>query len=187
MPRKRREKQEPEYIVRRATPADLIFIANMNASTFEGSNRNVQNALSWARGLYKSAPLYQYFVIADKANEDKPLGYAGWMLHGGFERIEPIFELDQITIAAEARRGGIGGTLIRECISRIAPWLADMSPRCAEIVSVVVWGYEDNPPAVRLYKKIFTDGVRGERTQFEERKELMWRLRVRVKDNNVVW
>lgn len=177
-----RKKQQPStrYTIRRASPVDLCFIAKIHTEVFTGSNGNIQSALSWARSQWKSAPTYQYYVIAEKKCEHLVLGYAGWQMHGGFDRIEPVVELDQIGIAPEAQGKGLGEILIRFCADKIASWLGSISSRCLGHVSIVVWGYADNAPALALYKKIFTEGTCGERTQFENRKELMLRWRVPV-------
>ena len=158
---------------------DLQQIAEINKQVFTGS-ATYASAYTWIHTLWKTEPVYQYFVIVNTHEPEKVLGYAGFQIHGGFDRIEPVVELDQIGIATFAQGSGLGTFLILECICRIAPWLAKTNSSCAGFVTFVVWGYADNKPAMRLYAKLFTEGVCGKRTQFGDREEYMYRLRVPV-------
>ncbi len=175
--------QEPKldsYIIRKAEQmSDLHQMAEINRKVFAGSG-NIANGLEWIYNLWKSGPIYQYYVIKSEHDQGTVLGYSGWQVHGGFDRIEPTIELDQIGIATFAQGKGLGEKLIRSCITQIAPWIATRSSRCGGYVSFIVWGYCDNAPAMRLYGKIFTEGVCGIRTQFENREEFMHRLRVPI-------
>jgi ribosomal protein S18 acetylase RimI-like enzyme len=178
------EKKSPKksdlYVVRHATRGDLVRIADINTEVFSGNADNLANALNWVQSLYEASPVYRYFVITNTSETNVVLGYAGWQVHGGFHRSEPVAELDQIGVIKAAHGKGLGERLLRTCITTITRELALVSVLFAGFVTFVVWGYADNIPAMRLYAKLFTEGVCGERTQFGTRKEHMYRLRVEV-------
>lgn len=173
--------QQETYVIRKAIQLiDLAQIAQINKDVFAGSV-HVHSAFEWIHTLCKARPIYQYYVITNTTDKQAVLGYAGWQVHGGWDRIEPVIELDQIGIAKSAQGKGLGEELIRSSLAELAPWLAHRSAGCKGIITAIVWGYTDNAPAMHLYGKIFTEGVCGKRIQFDNREENMYRLRITLK------
>ena len=82
-------------ILRRAQERDLESIARINAEVFLGDRDRPESAREWVECLWRAFPLYQYLVVESGG---ELAGYAGWQLHGGFHRAEPVIELDQIGI-----------------------------------------------------------------------------------------
>ncbi len=76
-------------IIRRATETDIASIATINSSVFLGDRDRVEGAREWITCLFRSFPVYQYFVVEDAGTV---VGYAGWQVHGGFHRAEPVIE-----------------------------------------------------------------------------------------------
>jgi len=163
--------------MRRAVEADLRSIAAINTAVFLGDRDRLESALEWVTCWFHAYPLYQYFVV----EVDGTLaGYAGWQVHGGFKRAEPVVELDQIGIAREYQGLGLAPDLMRKCMREIVEWTKQKNDRIESHVTFVVWGYTFNFNALSVYAKQFGDGVCGFRTQFGSRAESMLRLRMPV-------
>ncbi len=163
--------------VRRCEEVDLPKIALINSSVFLGDRGQVESAHEWIKCWYKAFPLYQYFVIEV---DDELSGYAGWQVHGGFRRPEPVIELDQIGIDRKYQGHKLGPHLMRECIRELAEWMQQKNDRIESHITFVVWGYTFNFNAISVYAKQFGDGVCGLRTQFGNRAESMLRLRMPI-------
>jgi len=160
--------------VRRATEADLPHIAAINAAVFLGDRDRIASALEWVTCWFRAFPLYQYFVVEC---DGKIAGYAGWQLHGGFLRAEPVVELDQIGIDRAYQGLGLAPLLMRECMQSLVDWAQEKNDRIESHVTFIVWGYTFNFNAMSVYAKHFGDGICGFRTQFGDRAESMLRLR----------
>lgn len=160
--------------IRRATEADLERIASINMAVFLGDRDQPESALEWATCLFRSFPIYQYFVVEEGG---VVAGYAGWQIHGGFHRAEPVIELDQIGVAREHEGKGLGTALVEECTKELVSWMQKKNKRIESCITFVVWGYTLNFNAMNVYAKQFGDGVRGFRIQFGDRAESMFRRR----------
>jgi len=160
--------------IRRATEADIPDIAAINASVFLGDRDRLDSATAWVTCWFRAFPLYQYFVVECDGNI---AGYAGWQLHGGFLRAEPVIELDQIGISRTYQGLGLAPLLMRECMQAIIDWVGETDDRIESHVTFIVWGYTFNFNAMSVYAKHFGDGICGFRTQFGDRAESMLRLR----------
>jgi GNAT superfamily N-acetyltransferase len=160
--------------IRPATTGDLDVIAAINASVFLGDRDNAASARRWVDCWRNAYPLYQYFVACDG---DTVVGYAGWQLHGGFLRAEPAVELDQLGVVPEAQGKGVGPQLIEEGIDLLMAFIQKTNNRIESRVTFVVWVYEHNANARKVYERFFTDGECGKRMQFGDRPEIAYRLR----------
>jgi len=163
-----------EIIVTRATEADLEKIASINAAVFLGDRDRMDSALEWTTCWFRAFPLYQYFVLR---LDGAFAGYAGWQVHGGFRRAEPVIELDQLGIDRAHQGQGLAPLLIRECMRVLVQWMQEKNDRIESHITFVVWGYTFNFNAMSVYARLFGDGVCGFRTQFGSRAESMLRLR----------
>jgi ribosomal protein S18 acetylase RimI-like enzyme len=166
-----------DILMRHAEETDLAAIAHINSSVFLGDRDRVEGAKEWVGAWLKAFPLYQYFVV--EAN-DTVVGYAGWQLHGGFHRAEPVIELDQIGIDQAYQGNGLAPQLTKYSIREMAAGLRQKNNRIESHISFVVWVYALNFNAISVYAKDFTDGVCGMRTQFGSRAEVMLRLRMPI-------
>lgn len=163
--------------MRRATETDLNAIASINTSVFLGDRDQFASALEWVTCWFRSFPMYQYFVV----EVDGVLaGYAGWQVHGGFHRAEPVIELDQLGIARAHQGRGLAPHVMRECMRELAEWMQGKNDRIESQITFIVWGYTFNFNAMSVYAKQFGDGVCGFRTQFGNRAESMLRLRMPI-------
>lgn len=164
-------------IIRRAEERDLDAIAAINSSVFLGDRDRLAGAREWVACWHRAFPLYQYFVIE---SEETVVGYAGWQLHGGFHRAEPVIELDQIGIHPDHQSKGLAPQLTQHCMRELAAWLKTKNDRIESHITFVVWAYALNFNAINVYAKNFTDGVCGMRLQFGMRAENMLRIRVPI-------
>ncbi|HVX90592.1 MAG TPA: GNAT family N-acetyltransferase [Candidatus Paceibacterota bacterium] len=165
-----------DHTIRRATEADLPRIAEINSGVFLGDRDNLNSALDWATCWFKAYPLYQYFVVEI---EGKVVGYAGWQMHGGFSRSEPVFELDQLGIDRAYQGQHLGPQINTDCIRHLVKWCKERDTRIESHVTFVVWAYATNFHAINVYASQFVE-MRGFRIQFGDRAENMLRLRVPI-------
>jgi GNAT superfamily N-acetyltransferase len=163
--------------VRLAIPEDLPRMVAINAQVFLGDRDHPEGAMEWMQAQMNAHPVYQYFVILV---DGVVAGYAGWQMHGGFHRAEPVVELDQIGIDPTYQAKGLGLRLLSESENRVVDFLMQKNDRIESHVSVVVWVYSLNFNAVAVYAKSFGQGVRGFRIQFGERGENMLRKQIPV-------
>ena len=162
-------------IVRRAGEDDLRRIAEIDAEVFLGDRGSPQTAEEWIRCWFRAFPLYQYFVIvADR----EVAGYAGWQIHGGFSRPEPVVEFEQIGVDPKFEGKGLGTKLMNESMHQVVSWLCQKNSRIESHVTVVVWVYAMNFNAITVYAKSFGDGITGMRVQYGNRAEIMLRGRI---------
>jgi len=164
-------------VMRRAQERDLETIARINAQVFLGDRDRLEGAHEWVRCWWQAFPLYQYFVVE---SADKVLGYAGWQMHGGFHRAEPVVELDQIGIAREHQGNGLAPQLTGYSMRELAKWIKGKNDRIESHLTFIVWAYALNFNALNVYAKDFTDGVCGMRIQFGSRAENMLRIRMPI-------
>lgn len=163
-----------EPIVRRATEADLPMIAQINAQQFNGQKGDLDTALRWVRCRFASHPIYHYCVIE---REGCVVGYIGWEVHGGFLRPSPALELEQIAIDKESQKQGLGDVLTRKSMDEMLTWIQAHNNRIESNITVFVWGYSDNFPALSLYAKRFPH-ARGFRMAYGGRAETMFAFEV---------
>lgn len=164
-------------ILRRAEERDLPAIARINSAVFLGDRDRLAGATEWIACLWRAFPLYQYFVVE---SEGTLAGYAGWQMHGGFHRAEPVIELDQIGIDSNHQGVGLAPKLTEYSMREMSAWLRQKNDRIESHITFVVWAYALNFNALNVYAKDFTDGVCGMRTQFGQRAENMLRVRLPV-------
>ncbi len=160
--------------VRPAAPGDVARIAEIYAAVFLGDRDKPESALEWVMCWYNARPLYQYFVIEV---DGVVAGYAGWQVHGGFQRAEPVIELDQLGIDKAYQGQRLGPELVRASVDELTAWIQTKNDRIESHVTFVVWAYTLNFNAMNVYAKQFADGVRGSRHQFGDRAESMLRWR----------
>ncbi len=166
-----------EVLLRRAEERDLAVIAHINSTVFLGDRDRAEGAREWVEALYKSYPVYQYFIVEI---DGAVAGYAGWQMHGGFHRAEPVVELDQIGIDPAYQGNQLAPQLTRYGMRELAEWLKKKDNRIESHIAFIVWAYVLNFNAISVYAKDFTDGVCGMRTQFGQRAEVMLRVRLPV-------
>jgi GNAT superfamily N-acetyltransferase len=164
-------------VVRRAEQIDIEQIGVINGMVFLGDRDQQEGAANWAQCWFNAFPLYQYFVIEE---ESEVVGYAGWQLHGGFHRSEPVIELDQVGVLPSHQGKGLAPRLIQECMRQLLDWTKDHNDRIESHLTFVVWAYALNFNAISVYARYFTDGVSGLRTQFGARAENMLRVRLPI-------
>lgn len=162
-------------IVREATEKDISAIAQINGDVFLGNRDNIEHATSWVRAHFLAHPVYHYFVIE---KDGVFAGYAGMQIHGGLLRALPVVEVEQVGVSRMFQGQGLGPLLMKEAIRQSAELLQKLDNRIESHITFTVWVYEHNENALKVYEKIFTDGLAGERTQYGDRKEIMLRLRV---------
>jgi len=163
-----------DIVIRRAAEADLERIAAINTAVFLGDRDKIESACEWIRCWYNAFPLYHYFVIEV---DGTVAGYAGWQLHGGFQRAEPVVELDQVGIDKAYQGQALAPKLIDACVRELTAWIQTKDERIESHVTFVVWAYTLNFNAMNVYAQLFADGVAGSRLQFGERAESMLRWR----------
>ena len=163
--------------MRRAEQKDISAIAAINSKVFLGDRNKIEGAEEWAESWFDAFPLYQYFIIEV---EGVFAGYAGWQMHGGFHRAEPVIELDQLGIDPTYQGQQLGPQLTKYSMREMAAWLRQKNDRVESHISFVVWVYALNFNAISVYAKDFTDGPCGFRTQFGNRAEVMLRLRMPI-------
>lgn len=164
-------------VIRKAVSEDVFAMVDINSRVFLGDRSHPDGAKEWMEALLRAHPVYQYYV-ADV--EGIIAGYAGWQLHGGFHRAEPVVELDQIGVHRSFQGSGIGTQLLAESENAVVDFLVSKNDRIESHVSVVVWAYAFNFNALAVYAKTFGQGVRGFRIQFGERGENMLRKQIPV-------
>ena len=166
-----------EYVFRAATEFDIEGIARINSQVFLGDKDKPESAREWIECLWRARPLYQYYVVAC---ESEVVGYAGWQMHGGFRRPEPVVELDQLGIDPTHQSNGLGTKLTEYAMREIMRVLRAKNDRIESHVTFVVWDYALNFNAISVYAKSFNDGVAGMRVQFGNRAENMLRVRLPI-------
>jgi len=166
-----------EVNIRRATELDVPHIARINAGVFLGDRGDLEGSAEWVSCWLKAFPLYQYFVIE---YNNVFAGYAGWQLHGGFHRAEPVIELDQLGIDPSHQGRQLAPQLTKHSMREISQWIKEKNTRIESHITFVVWAYALNFNALSVYAKDFTDGVCGMRTQFGSRAENMLRIRMPI-------
>ncbi len=160
--------------IRHATEVDIPRMATINTSVFLGDRDKVKSAEEWMTCWLKAYPLYHYFVVEING---LVVGYAGWQMHGGFQRAEPVIELDQLGVDKAYQGQHLGPELMRHSIDELTRWVQSKNERIESHVTFVVWAYTLNFNAMNAYAKLFADGVRGSRLQFGDRAESMLRWR----------
>lgn len=180
--------REKEIFIRRATEKDIPHIAGVNAKVFAGNRDNPEKAGWWVSCLFKSFPLYQYF-IAEVGG--KFAGYIGWEMQGGYLRSDPAVklgqlgsspeedeekeavELEQLGIDPDFAGMGIATKLTQESLEKhVIPWVAETNTRINSDINCIVWFYINNHNARRVYEKCgFTEEC-GRRKQYGDREEV---------------
>lgn len=166
-----------DLILRRAEERDLAAIARINSTVFLGDRDREEGAQEWVSSMAMAHPIYHYFVAE---MDGVVAGYAGWQMHGGFHRAEPVIELDQIGIDPAHQGKQLAPQLTRHGMSELASWVKKKNDRIESHITFIVWAYALNFNAISVYAKDFTDGVCGMRTQFGNRAEVMLRVRLPV-------
>ncbi len=166
-----------KIVLRCAEERDHFSIACINSTVFLGDRDREEGSQEWVASMAKAHPVYHYFVAEI---EGVIAGYAGWQMHGGFHRAEPVIELDQIGIDPTHQGKQLAPQLTRFGMRELADWLKKKNDRIESHISFIVWAYALNFNAISVYAKDFTDGVCGMRTQFGNRAEVMLRVRVPV-------
>lgn len=161
--------------VREAREGDVPSIAKINEEVFLGNRDNAECAGLWIAAHFAAYPVYHYYVIE---KDGVFAGYVGIQIHGGLLRASPVVEVEQVGVSPAFQGQGLGPILMKESIRQSAEFLQKLDNRIESHITFMVWAYEHNENALKLYGKIFTDGVMGERTQYGDRKEVMLRLRI---------
>lgn len=112
--------------IRRAAETDIKKIAAINTSVFLGDRDRLESAYEWVQCWFTAFPLYQYFVIE---MDGELAGYAGWQIHGGFHRAEPVIELDQLGIDKRYQGQKLAPHFMRECMRELVEWMQQKNDR----------------------------------------------------------
>ena len=159
--------------IREARPEDLSQIAKINSQIFLGHRNDPESALQWMTGLFNASPVYRYFVAA---RGNKILGYAGWQWHGGFNRSEPVIELEQLGVSPKHQGEKIGPALVGCGFEFWLETAQELGGQIESHVTFTVWSYIHNQNAMSIYNNLF-DEVDGYRKQYSGRAEVMLRSR----------
>ncbi len=158
-----------EVKTRRAVEQDLAAIAAINTNVFLGDRDRLESAIEWVQCWWRAFPLYQYFVIEV---DGKLAGYAGWQVHGGFNRAEPVVELDQLGIDRAHQSQGLGTTLMQSCIRELSDWMQKKNSRIESHVTFTVWGiYVQLQRNERVRQTVRRRGVRVSDSIREQRRK----------------
>lgn len=161
--------------IRAAEERDIPMIAQINGDVFLGNKDNLEHASLWVKVHFDAFPMYQYFVLE---KNEAFAGYVGMQIHGGLLRASPVVEVEQVGIAREFQKQGLAEMLVNVAIEQSAELIKEFDNRIESHITFIVWAYQNNENALKVYEKIFTDGKYGERTQYGDRKEVMLRLRL---------
>ena len=159
------------FRIREARKADLQEIARINAKVFLGQRKDKESAIQWVSALFAARPVYRYFVAEEN---DKILGYAAWQWHGGFNRAEPVIELEQLGVDPAHQGQGIGPALVKHGFAFWTKAVQDQSGQVESHVTFTVWCYTLNLNAMKIYSELFGK-IEGMRTQYANRAETMFR------------
>lgn len=124
------------WLLRRAGVDDLDAIMRLETSTF-GSD-------AWSEGAMRSelaSPHAYYLVAVPEERPDEIDGYAGLLAPASAQQAD----IQTIAVAPEARRAGLGRTLMLQLMT-------EARQRCAREVFLEVRA--DNPGAQSLYEKL---------------------------------
>lgn len=141
-------------MIRVATPLDIAGIATINRLSFSG-NKPEGMAEKWVTSHMNQGDAYHYFV--DDA-EGKIVGYIGWEIKGGFARVVPVIELEQLAVHPDQRGQGLGKKLIEETFAMMKQWVKTAQPEAAKL-KVFVLTKKDNTAAQAIYKTICPDPI----------------------------
>src|SRR3989338_10183135 len=162
-------------VVRRAEEKDLPAMAKINADVFSGDRDNPESAEKWMRCFFNAYPLYQYFVVEV---DNTIAGYIGWQFHGGFLRSSPVIELEQLGVSKVYQGHKLGPKLTEESMKEVVRWCRKNNNRIESHIYIIVWAYENNDNAKKIYREKFSEGLLGMRIQHGDRAETMLRLKV---------
>lgn len=146
-------------MIRKATENDILAIAEMNRQGFSG-NKPPGMAEKWVASHFAQGDQYHYYV--EEKNE-KVVGYIGWEVRGGFAREIPVIELEQMGVHQDFRGQGIATHLVEQTFLLMKQWVKHSQPEATHC-KVFVWSRHENKTAQSVYKNIFLDGIKGERS-----------------------
>jgi len=174
-----------EIYVREAVEKDLDTIAKLGAEAFKGHGGSISSSKEWSNCWFRAFPMYQYYVAIIRWTEsftlEQVIGFVGWQVHGGFNRAQPVLELEQIAIDVNHRGQNLAPLLIEKSFLKIVEWMKEENSQLQDEINVIVWGYSSNLSAMRLYLRKFTDGVVGTRLQYgDDKVESMLRYREKL-------
>jgi ribosomal protein S18 acetylase RimI-like enzyme len=152
--------------VRRAQEGDLASLGPINVGCFSG-NSNSADAAAWMRA-WQEDPMFRTWVATDNG---RVVGYIVWQILGGWNRKEPVIELQQLAVDESQRRNGAGYALIERTLMPVGQWVRSTNRFCGDIGKIIVWAMVDNP-ANRLYRKFFSE-VGGFRLMFSKPENMM--------------
>lgn len=150
-------------LIRLAIEEDLEAIAEINSLVFNGNKDYPLMALGCVQDWWRSASSH-YLFIAQTNGE--VLGYITWREEGGQVRYQPVLELDQLGVHPKFQRNGLAGILIPQSMDTVIQRIIEKNVRLGPVILAIVWVYEDNEPANKVYKQFFTDGILGRRNQY---------------------
>ena len=155
---------ENGIIIRRATEADLLEMAEIGIENFSGHGGRIETAQSWIETWQKASPMYHVFVAV---RGERIIGYIDWRYEGGFGRQHPVAELDQVGLRRGEPKGqGLGKQLIRESLDTMRRWTKENLHQ-ATLLRIVVWFYANNTGAHGAYAEFFPEPA-GFRIQYSE-------------------
>lgn len=129
---------------------DLPQIAEINSICFSG-NGNHHDAEKWMRTRFNNEA-FRIWVAEISA---EIAGYIAWEIKGGFNRKEPVTELEQMAVATSHRRQGVGYNLIAQSILSVGQWIRETNKVCGNTGTIIVWALADNNGANELYRRFF--------------------------------
>lgn len=129
-------------LIRAFLPDDLPAVARIHAEAFPRQHRSEE----WIACNVRAFPRCRYFVAEVGG---RIAGYVLWTERSGF-RAEVVLELEQIAVARDVRRHGVGAALICTSLRNV---VQDLHSRGSSLRSVMVTTRSDNE-AQRLYRRV---------------------------------
>lgn len=165
-----------EILVRRACAKDIDALAYINQSSFSG-NADVGSAFEWLQSRFRD-PVFEILVAEI---EGAVAGYIVWEMKGGWNRKEPVVELEQLAVDKQYRKQGVASTLVEQSISAIRAWVSNVNKHCVATddtpvarvnhATIIVWTAEDNP-VNKIYRKFFHT-MSGSRRQYGRQEHML--------------
>ena len=167
---------EKNILIRLAHPKDLDSLEYINQECFAG-NADVGSAFEWMSARLND-PVFD-ICVADI--DGVTAGYIVWEIKGGWNRTQPVVELEQLAIDARYRKQGIASMLVEQSLPVVGAWVRNTNKHCADTdnagsgchnhATIIVWSAEDNP-VNKIYRKFFHT-MSGSRRQYGRQEHML--------------